>query len=728
MKKFLFGFIAIIALAVIVPAVLVLLNKLPLVIADRLSFVKTYTVSGQVRMADGTSKPEADVALDVTTSGGKSANASATKDNAFAYSVTFMGFTDPVRAGDTIHVRATMTLPDSLAAQTVTDEPHTAIVLLAEIDREVHDEGGRPLDPANEVFRNLRLRTWAKAPTELTGWEAIRLASLANLANPANPALQHVGIDDEIDVVGRFQSMSYPDGAMPFRPRLPDADTREELRAILLVDVGEDLVREDFLWEKKRASVPFSFTAPGTVDISVLIMDSVGGETRLERLGNISRTGMMDWAWDGRNSSGDYAPEGPYTFVALAGGFAISAEPKQFVAEIRGRGATRRRYAEFDVATTVGEFLDTLALGLDERTTADGGIGFELAESVRLFDSTAKNDPRTVTRRLRGSDTVATFVSAFGLAIDPVARQENMTRLGRYRLVVKGGKIQISKPFKDFESIVPVNTREEFLALPLSRVYAIEGSKKQPVVGERPLEMRIIQPKDDAELEDWEIAGTHRPIPPVVVSATDSLSDILDRLNAIPEMSASVRGTIDVVPEYDARIAGANGERVTLFRGETAEPGSATVNVRAAGIHGARPILNAVRGTLTADGATTVPVEAGVVALDGTELGDDVLTAKVSAGTIRNLRSSDGVYRGIYSVPQTTSDVIVTLELASKALGEAHDKQTEGTVVLHRTSFTFDVAGGEPVATSPADTNGGVVVPGARKNKENTEQGRIKAR
>ena len=83
-----------------------------------------------------------------------------------------------------------------------------------------------------------------------------------------------------------------------------------------------------------------------------------------------------------------------------------------------------------------------------------------------------------------------------------------MTRLGRYRLMVNGGKIQVSKPFKDFESIVPVDTREEFLELPLSRVYAIEGNKRQPVVGERPLEIRVVQPKDDAELEDWEFPGT----------------------------------------------------------------------------------------------------------------------------------------------------------------------------------------------------------------------------
>ena len=248
-------------------------------------------------------------------------------------------------------------------------------------------------------------------PENAEEWGAVLLAGLRNLPN--------LQIDDEVTIVRRAHASERIAGDPPFQMDFPDEMTAEEARALRLSEVGEELARESFVWDKKSPSVGFNYDMARRSFQSVHIRDEDGVPIRSERLGKPGQAGTQTWVWDGKDNDGLYAPAPPtgkeYTFVAYSDSFDLSDDPNEtsgFQAEILALTGPRIRYSEFSRNTTVGEFLDTFGLSL-LKNVRGGEEVLELRESTLFHTARLVGDPEDTEAILRGDSTVADFVTAW---------------------------------------------------------------------------------------------------------------------------------------------------------------------------------------------------------------------------------------------------------------------------------------------------------------------------
>jgi len=706
-KKILIGFGAVVALAVLVPAALVLLNMNPFGLVERLPLVHSFTVEGDVRMTDGTSLPEDTVTVRVTREGGRSKKAKATEKNGYAYRATFVAFKPPIEDDDNVAVTATMSAPVSLVDQT--DAVEGEDLLLA-------DYPARPASPSMTpeadriILSDRQLRVTGDAPKDIDGWSAVMLAGLRNLP--------HLQIDDDVVVVMRAQQSERIAGDPSFQLTFPNTLTIAEATALRLSEVGEEIAREDFVWDKKSPTVGFNYEMTRRSFRSVHIRDEDGLTIRSERLGKPGQTGTQTWVWDGRDNDGALAPAPPtgkpYTFIANADSFDLDPDPsitKGFQVEILATTGPRVRYGEFSSATTVGDFLDSFGLSL-VRTVRGGEEYLELRQSTLLHTARLVGDPEDIEAPIRGDSTVGDVLTAFGVELDPMER--STTQVAEFDMVVRGATIRTRLDMMQFRSAVSVATREEFLDLPLTSLEAMQSQGYVALAGEfaqnGPLDMTVTRRLDDEHLEDWERGRSEQFEFPL--DGSDTLRLYLENVNKLEYVSATIQGAIHDEFEYDVRLGAPNGQFVTFFLAPEDTPNELRVNVRASGVMAK---LTGDPATVPGDALTPVGIEAIVVGLDGSESVDDVVTASVTEGIVVDsgaMRYVDAAYRGQYTAVETEEDATDVLVVTATALQEsnaalrAEDKDRGG--VLYKAALNIDVLGVEPapVVVLPAATNG----------------------
>lgn len=706
-KRILLGFGVVIALAVLLPVSLVLLNKNPFGLVERLPRVHSFTVKGDVRMTDGESLPEDTVTVRVSKVDGRTVKAKATAKNGFSYSATFMGFTPPINKGDKIAVRAEMSAVASLLSQT--DAAEGEDVLLADYPARSAVASSTP--EADRIIlgdRKLRVSS-GTPPLDAAGWGGVLLASLRNFPN--------LQIDDEITVVRRSQATEEIPGDPAFQLQFPEGLTAEAVRALRLSELGEEIAREEFVWDKKRPSVGFNYEMGRRAFRSVHIEDADGVNIRSERMGKPGKAGTQTWVWDGKDNDGNYAPAPPtgreYTFVAYADSFDLSDDPTTmsgFRAEILGTAGPRIRYAEVNANTTVGEFLDTFGLSLV--MSARGGVEeLALKEATLLHTARLVGDPEDVEAMLRGDSTVDDVVAAFGVELDELAR--GSTRVAEFDLVIRGAEVRTRLDLAQWRSQTSVASREEFLDLPLSDVEAKQRQGYVALAGEfernGPLSIVVTRRLGEADMEDWERGRTEQF--EFTLTGSDTLRGFLAQLNKVEQVNATLRGAIEDVYEYDVLVGAPEGQQFTFFLAPDKTPNELRVNVRAAGVM-AR--LTGDASTVPGDALTPVGIEAVVIGLNGSESVDDALVATPTEGVVVDggvMRYVDGAYRGQYTAEETTTDAKDTLVVASEALRERNNSIREDGDkggALYKAVLNVDVLGVKPapVVVAPAGADG----------------------
>ncbi|MDA1190304.1 MAG: hypothetical protein O3A46_01325 [Candidatus Poribacteria bacterium] len=690
MKLLIRALIALAALAVVtvaVPVALVLLNRMPASLAKSVPFVKTYVVEGDVRMTDGETRPDDTVQVTVTTSRGKKVSTKATEKNGYHYTATFMGFSEPLRAGDTVHITATTPLSESMTELTQAAELKT--VLIADFDRKLAEKSTGNDGTGDEVLRDRVVKLWSGTPPDsVDGWKETPLAAMQNF-----PELR---IDATANIIAEFQPMSAPTDDIPFKVELPDVATLDELNRFPLGNMGAELARQPFEWDKRSSQIPFRYRLSQPSFVTVRIVTESGVEIRSQKLGvptNVGRDGGEEtWNWDGRNNGGQFADIGNYTFIALADSLSLGDGTKGFIAEIAGEGGSRVRYAEFASTHTVGDFLDAYGLTVEERAAKVGRSRYQLRETVSLFRADPNGASQRISRTFNGTDTLASFLTEYALDLDPVTRA--VRQLGVYNLVARGvEKISARVEFEQLRSTVTVGSREEFMALPLSQLEVMDGGVWTPLAPLLPLRIRIVlPPPPEASLEDWQRAAasttTFSP------GSQNTLTDVIARLEQEPGVTATVRGSVEDVRQFDARIAAPNGAKVKFYLGQADEPGHMTANIRAAGLV-AKLGTDGVTLPIEANGQNRVPVEVTLIGLDGKTISTDTLTASASEGEVSDrgrMRLNGNLYRAIYTVPLSPDPTTVKIQVSSKQLNDRHRaKSADGEAVLFRASLDIDL-------------------------------------
>ena len=707
-KKILLGFGGVVAVAVLLPVSLVLLNKNPFGLVERLPLVHSFTVEGDVRMTDGESLPEDKVTVRVTKVDGRTVKAKATAKNGFAYTATFMGFTPPVGKDDKFTVRADM--PAVLTLLTQTDALEGEKVLLADYPARAASASSAPeSDRIMLTDRKLRLSNGEPA-IDVAGWGAVLLARLRNF-----PDLQ---IDEEMTIVLRSQESEDIAGDPAFQLQFPEGLTVETARALRLSELGGEIAREPFVWDKKRPSVGFNYEMAQRAFRSVHIRDVDGVNIRSERLAKPNKAGPQTWVWDGKDDSGEYAPAPPtgqeYTFVAFADSFDLSEDPTKmggFRAEILASAGPRVRYAEVNVDTTVGEFIDTFGLSLV--TTSRGGVeSLGLKEATLLHTARLVGDPEDTEAVLRGDSTVDDLVTAFGVVLDQLARSSK--HVAAFDVVIRGAEYRTRLDFVQLRSETSVATRDEFLDLPLA---AIEAKQRQGFVSlagdldaNGPLTVVVTRRLGVQDMEDWE-SGRMEEFS-FTMTGTDTLRGFLAQLNKLNQVNAKLQGSVTDEFEYDVLVAAPEGRQFTFFLAPDKTPNKLRINVRAAGVMAS---LTGDPSTVPGDALTAVGVEAIVIGLDGSESADDALLVSVIEGAVVDggaMPYVDGAYRGQYTAVETTEDATDTLVVTASTLQarnatvRADDGDEGGT--LYKAVLNVDVLGVEPppVVTAPAEVDG----------------------
>ena len=707
-KKILIGFGVVVAVALLLPVTLVLLNQNPFGLVERLPLVHSFAVKGDVRMTDGASLPEDKVTVRVGREGGRTVKGKATVKNDFAYVATFLGFRPPIADDDKITVQATMSAPASLLDQTDAAEGET--VLLADYPARPAVASSAP-DADRIILTDPKLRVSKGAtPENAEEWGAVLLAGLRNLPN--------LQIDDEVTIVRRAHASERIAGDPPFQMDFPDEMTAEEARALRLSEVGEELARESFVWDKKSPSVGFNYDMARRSFQSVHIRDEDGVPIRSERLGKPGQAGTQTWVWDGKDNDGLYAPAPPtgkeYTFVAYSDSFDLSDDPNEtsgFQAEILALTGPRIRYSEFSRNTTVGEFLDTFGLSL-LKNVRGGEEVLELRESTLFHTARLVGDPEDTEAILRGDSTVADFVTAFGAELDELARSSS--QIADFDLVIRGASVRMRLDFAQLRSRAAVTTRDEFLDLPLT---SIEAKQRQGYISlaseieqNGPLNVAITRRLGAELVEDWE--GGRSEQFEITLTGSDTLRGFLADMNKLENVTATVRGAIQDEFQYDVLLSAPAGQQVTYFLAPDKTPNELRVNVRASGVM-ARLADGAEN--VPGDALTPVGIEAIVIGLDGSESVDDALVATATEGVVVDggaMRYVDGAHRGQYTAEETTTDAEDTLVVAAAALQERNDAVREEDKdrggVLYKAIVNVDVLGVEPapVVVAPADVNG----------------------
>ncbi|MAF11946.1 hypothetical protein CMK11_15980 [Candidatus Poribacteria bacterium] len=707
-KKILIGFGVVVAVALLLPVTLVLLNQNPFGLVERLPLVHSFAVKGDVRMTDGASLPEDKVTVRVGREGGRTVKGKATAKNDFAYVATFLGFRPPIADDDKITVQATMSAPASLLDQTDAAEGET--VLLADYPARPAVASSAP-DADRIILTDPKLRVSKGAtPENAEEWGAVLLAGLRNLPN--------LQIDDEVTIVRRAHASERIAGDPPFQMDFPDEMTAEEARALRLSEVGEELARESFVWDKKSPSVGFNYDMARRSFQSVHIRDEDGVPIRSERLGKPGQAGTQTWVWDGKDNDGLYAPAPPtgkeYTFVAYSDSFDLSDDPNEtsgFQAEILALTGPRIRYSEFSRNTTVGEFLDTFGLSL-LKNVRGGEEVLELRESTLFHTARLVGDPEDTEAILRGDSTVADFVTAFGAELDELARSSR--QIADFDLVIRGASVRMRLDFAQLRSRAAVTTRDEFLDLPLA---SIEAKQRQGYISlaseieqNGPLNVAITRRLGAELVEDWE--GGRSEQFEITLTGSDTLRGFLADMNKLENVTATVRGAIQDEFQYDVLLSAPAGQQVTYFLAPDETPNELRVNIRASGVM-ARLADGAEN--VPGDALTPVGIEAIVIGLDGSESIDDALVATATEGVVVDggaMRYVDGAHRGQYTAEETTTDAEDTLVVAAAALQERSDALREEDKdrggVLYKATMNVDVLGVEPapVVVAPADVNG----------------------
>jgi hypothetical protein len=692
----------VLAVAAGASALLVALNRMPAPIAQRLPFVQTYVLEGAVRMTDGSTYPSAPVTVEVRTPR-RTVRTKATAKTNYYYEAVLMGFGPPLRKNEVVRLRATMDEPVAApaagqpAGAAAAQPAATATArrqLLADFEPPLTSAG--PLTSRDEVFTERRLRTTGLHVNTLDAWRLVRLASLENL-----PMLRYGG---SVEIVGEVQPMEPAPDAKPFSLVLPPGNTEAGLRALPLGDLGEEIARRSFSWERKRQSIFFPFALSRAAFVAVRIVDAEGRPTRVERLGLYDGNG---WRWDGRDATGNYAPEGEYTFAATADSLELDDAPKGFIAAIQAAGGqSQRRYAEFTARNTIGDFLDTFGLSIVQ--TRRGGIQsgptFSLAEPTELYRARPAQLVRRVTRVFQGEDTLDTFLTTFGLHLENVVRSVN--KVGRYRIAARA---ELRPLLEELRSVGPVASQEEFLRLPLSQVTTTDARGQTVPVPQFLSQMEVVPPAPEERPNVW--GETLPPPVPVRFAVTPQLTvqGLLDRIRSAGAATVSVRGAIEDVPTYDARVVAPDGAKARFFRKPPAAPASNRVraDIRAAGV-----LAKTGAARTAATGAPQMTIEAAVIGLDGVELSTDAVTASAAEGTTAPFQWAASAYFAQYSPAAGTTAQTVTVEVVSQALQAKSDQvQKDGLYVPYQATVEVDVAALPVVAQAAPPASPGVEVP-----------------
>lgn len=676
-------------------------NRMPAAMAKRMPGVKTFTVEGDVRMSDGKSLPTGEVEILVRTPLGKTARVRATEKTNYHYTATLMGFSAPVQPGDSVHLRAFLTLPpqpqqtkspseEITPSENITSlNTRTLRVLLADFDVPV---GGSSGGDSAELPTRLRAISSVSSPSTLAEWQSLPLASL--------DALPHLQIDEDVSLSVEIQRTRRIPNEPPLEIRFPPAPDEETLRQMPLSAIGEELARTPLTWEKKRPHIPLTYTAPRPGVVTVQILSETGVSIRTQQISlpaerRYPRT--LSWEWDGKNEQGDYLPEGTYTFVAGMGSLSLGSSPSSYVAETTQQdGTTVLRYVELSLTHRVGDLIE--ACGVPLRRDRRGN--FEFAVPVRLYRVTLEGKPERKEARFKGNDTLGTVTERFGLKLDLVP--ESVTHVARYRLVVRGGTLRGKPSLNELRSRTSVQTQTEFLALPLSHVEIADTGEPLVPDFQNVYTLTYEVPPPNPEWGDRPTRQTTS----IVVTPSTTVQQFLDQLNQVPGITATIRGSTESLYRFGARLTAPEGAKFRWMRLESTgeKIDHVVTNIRAAGVL-VRVLTDGV--TPLGDGVTRVPIEARVIGLDGKEITGDTVTGTAMRGTLSNgglFRSSNGAYLAEYVPPVTPKNLPVTIEVTSRALS---DKSAEGVSASARGEVVVNVvgfSGTSPVTATPSST------------------------
>ncbi|GIX07173.1 MAG: hypothetical protein KatS3mg115_1576 [Candidatus Poribacteria bacterium] len=680
------GAVGVLVLAGIAFSVLVWRDWLPLSWAERIPFLHVVTLEGDVRMTDGTSMPPEPVTVEVRSSSGDVRSVQVDASENYHYRFVWIGLSPPFARGETLRIRATMPWNDLFTDLTTADD-NTQEVLLADLRRRFAGDGADGGDQ-QEVFQERRLQLWSGSPPEdLDGWKLVPLAALRNVPD--------VQVDDVVRLLVVLEPMKAVEGQAPITLTLPAAPDFVSLRTTPLGQIGTELARVPFQWDKRQLRVPLRYTLSETANVSVHIYDAVGREIRYEFLGVVStsRPRAMTWEWDGRDQTGQYAPTGPYTFVARANSLGLTATPKEFVAEIDGPHGRRVRYGRFTSSHTVGDLLDAFGLMVDQRAPGPDGARFVLRDTVRLYPAVSAGEPERRSETFTGDSPIGVVAQALGLTLDPVVR--GIETRGEYRLVVRGAQLRGRISLEWLRTQTPVASQDAFLQLQLSQldVRAQEG-RYLPLADYLPMELVIERPLTPAESEDWQ--RTQRTVVRLELTGAERVAELLAALNELPNVSAAIRGGQEMIYQYDARLSAPNGAKFTVYRVSAGPANRIVANIRAAGVL-VEAQLDNVPTPIPGDGSVAVPIRATVIGAEGRPLDQDTVTASASEGEIANrgyLRRTGSRYEGQFLVPETETDTTVRIEVSSKTLQTLHDAESaDGRVVFYKDVLQLDVVG-----------------------------------
>jgi len=710
MKRILFPSamgLGVVVFALIASALLVQFNRMPVAVAERMPFVETFTVEGDVRMTDGESLPPGDVEVTLQSPMGRTVRTKTTEKQNYHYTATLMGFDAPVRVGDYLRIRALLLsqgppraqkeepTPSTNPSATTEKRSQTALVektaaistldppsqsnriLLADFEVMVGGEGAT--ESTAELPTRLQAIAGTSAPSTLAEWEQLPLASLESL-----PQLR---LDENIALTAEIWKTSREPNEPPLEVVLPSAADESALRALPLSAIGEELARSSFSWEKKQRGVSHTFTVPRAGVVALQVLNAAGVAVRRTQMSTPEGRFPQDlaWEWDGKDDSGDYAPEGTYTFVASLGSLNLGSSPSPYLVETVEEGKPTLRYVELSVANRVGDLMDACASPV--RQERNGKFAF--VHPVRLYRAKLDDKPERKSATFRGSDTVGTLAERFGLQIDAVP--ESATHVAKYRLVVRGGTLRGNPTLNELTARTSAKTQADFLALPLSQI--MTADTKKPLVPDFQAEYTVTREVPPLSPE-WGDRPRRESVS-IVVTPSTTLQEFLDRLNRISGVVATIRGTSESVYHYGARLIAPNGAKLRLVR---TQEGTTTrhlvANIRAAGVLARVASANVLP---IGDGVTSIPIEARVIGLDGKEITDDLVSGTATQGSLLNggvFLPSNGVYVAEYVPPVTGTNLETTVEVLSKTLsGKAASEAARGVRVADRQTVAVHVLG-----------------------------------